>query len=239
MALTVALTVQSPITNPVTRDKLNALVSTATGTVSGTLPTAQIENGAVTAAKLGAAAVEEAKLADGAVATAKLADGAVTAAKLVGSDTGLLLVRGAAQATKTDTQTTNLIGQWVDATGLSAQITLRDAGSKVLILGALVLSGSYAIGRVVRNGVPILQGDAADARTPAWSGSLRADAMTCPFVLLDAPGSVGPHTYKVQFATVSSSDAYINRAKDTLDGNFAASPRTASSLVILELFAMP
>lgn len=246
MSLTVSLAVQNPIANPVTREKLNQLVSTAVGSVSGTVDAAQITNGAVTNPKLADAAVTEEKIADDAVTEGKIKDGSVTFAKLSTSDeSGILFVRNAATATKTDTQALTTRMVWTDVTGLSLALTLRAATSKVLLLATVSISGSWSALRIVRNDGVLLQGDAAGTRTRVWATRGTQDTgngmVTIPLMHLDEPGSTGPHTYKIQVLTTASSSvvARINYAATTYaDSDADTSHRAVSTLTAVELFAI-
>lgn len=235
MALGVTLAVQQPIDNPVTRTKLNDLVATATGTVTGTLGTTQIENGAVTEPKIGAAAVTAEKIADGSITAAKIASGVMTAEALVAAGSAWKFVRGVEFAVKTAAQTSTLFSTWEDVTGLSVTLTLKTAGAKVILLGSVFISGSGVVGiRVLRGSTVLSQGDASGSRTRAMASGFEGGVV--PIVFVDAPGTEGPHTYKVQFIHAQSySSSTINVEGNDSSLNFTG----VSTLAAIELNAIP
>jgi hypothetical protein len=138
--------------------------------------------------------------------------------------------------TKTDTATMTST-TWVD-TGLEATITLRDPESRVSLdtmVQATTSGGTATLGfRITRNGAPILQGDAAGTRTRALmalSGQSLVHATSATGSAIDTPGSIGPHTYKVQWI-ISAGTGYLNRG--ATDSDLAGHYRTASTLTASE-----
>lgn len=141
------------------------------------------------------------------------------------------------QGVKTDTATTTST-TWAD-TGLEVTITLDDPESRVrldAIVQATTSGGTANLGfRITRNGASILQGDAAGARTRALmalSGQSLPHAVSATGGAIDTPGSVGPHTYKVQWL-ISAGTGYLNRG--ATDNDVVGTFRTASTLDATEI----
>ena len=121
----------------------------------------------------------------------------------------------AVQAVKTDTASTTS-ASYVD-TGLEVTITLEKADSKVL-LSAMLNIGTDSTTRqgffvFVRDGTILAQGDADGDRTRVHFGVTVASAayiVPAAAEILDEPGSIGPHTYKIQWAR-NISTLFLNR----------------------------
>jgi len=153
---------------------------------------------------------------------------------------------------KSDTFTTTSTS-FVTITGLSQEITLADATSKVLVMATV--SGSHE-GTAPVNGFIKLRrgttglwlGDTAGSRTSATGGVLgaltsgdsegigRVPFSTFSFTGLDAPGTTGPHTYDVQImAGFAGASAYVNRGIE--DADSATRGRSSSSITLMEVGA--
>lgn len=143
----------------------------------------------------------------------------------------------AVQSVKTDTASV-AFGSWAD-TGLTVTITLGAAANKVLLLGNLVVgqssAGSILLVRFVRGSTTLAEAGAAGSRRQGHgvryqesTSSMGSVAMTYS----DAPGSTGPHTYKLQFFSANGT-AYVNRSG--LDTNNDQYGRAVSTLIAVEL----
>lgn len=138
------------------------------------------------------------------------------------------------QDVKSDTASTSGFS-WGD-TGLSVSITLNDAANKVLLTAHVSAASdgndSTPKFRFVRGSTAIGLGDAAGSQPTqiSFSGHT-ADATDSPSIasgqFIDDPGSVGPHTYKIEW--YSGSTSYINRSSN--DVNF----RSISALTAQEI----
>jgi hypothetical protein len=163
------------------------------------------------------------------------AAGALTAVRALGLGTNVV------QGVKTNAFTSTS-GTFVEP-GISATITLSSASSKVLIIAQISTSsgnlGGGGAHKVTRGGTDIYIGDAGTSIRAVFGGQREADLRWSPegqsIVYLDTPGSVGPHTYRVESrATPSGSTFYINRAAQ-LDSN--KSVNGASSITVIEVAA--
>lgn len=137
-------------------------------------------------------------------------------------------------ASKTDTASTTST-TWVD-TGLSVTITLTNATSRVLVSAILAAvsgaSNGYVFFRLVRGATTLLQGDAVTDRRQVHFGTYGSDIASLSGQAVDAPGSIGPHTYKVQWI-VDFGTGYLNRKASENTG----APRLASTLSAQEIAA--
>ena len=144
------------------------------------------------------------------------------------------------QVQKTDTASTTS-SAFATITGLSQAITLAKATNKVLCIASLGLGTSASgIGAFLfdRGGTDIGIGAAAGSRTRAGASGQAPGTGTMESIVmthLDAPGSVGPHTYAVQWAEINAGTSYLNRT--AADTDAAAFVRAASTLTLMEIDA--
>lgn len=219
----VRMTVKQPA-KLISANRVNGAIETAEGRIDGEIPAENIAGGAVTEAKIGAGAVTVDKLADGAVSAAKLAAGAVTAAKLMA---GAAMLKAVHQALKTATQAVTAARTWTAVTDLTLTVTTATA-EKVLLVASLAVAGSGVSARIIRDGNPVTQGDAAATRTRTMSGGGTGTAI---LLYCDAPGA-GTHTYAVEVVNMESSGTvYVNRGES--DADSPNSPRSVSVLLAI------
>lgn len=174
----------------------------------------------------------------------------VSASKLTGSRTlpqGVLpqgSILQAVQAEKTDVFATGSTS-YVDVSGLSVTITPASINSRFLILGQIALGSttvdrSSVFGRLMRNGNPIHIADTSastrDRGTFSYQMGGFEGPMMQPIVFIDSPASSYAVTYNIQIKAESPQTAYINRGLEA-DGDSPITPRTSSSLVIMEIAA--
>ena len=147
-------------------------------------------------------------------------------------------------AEKTDTQSTTTVApSFADVTGLSATITPKSTSSNILIVVSLALgfhASTFAYGRILRGastivGEPSSIGNrvAANFHTymPDNSGLLPKQTS----VHLDSPATTSAVTYKVQFASTSSSySVHINRS-DRDSNNTTNDTRMTSTITLMEI----
>lgn len=137
---------------------------------------------------------------------------------------------------KTNTASTNS-ESYVD-TGISVSITLTDAANQV-DLRAFVSVGTAGVDksaffRFVRGATVLALGDASGSLVQSAFSGATDDWATTSAVggIVDAPGSIGPHTYKLQWRTGNSDEAiYINRP--SVEGT--RRPSNISTLTALEV----
>ena len=145
----------------------------------------------------------------------------------------------AVSATKTDTSSTTGVG-WVDITGLSVSITPTSASSKFLIFYNLEY-GTYSTGgfycRLLRDGTPILLGDAAGSRVQVSNGTQYSYTSQSLYSAvgnyLDSPSATSAIVYKLQFQSYASGLVYINRTPTDTDR--ADYIRAASTITVMEI----
>jgi len=208
-------------------------------------------NGTLTGVSVGGlpdGIVDADMLAANSVATAKIADDAITAAKMASGVGGKILQ--VVQAVKTDTFSTSS-SSWTLATGMSVAITPSSSSNKILVIldakiGAGHEDAAFA-GRLMRDKggsdvSAIYVGDSASNRTQASFGTSRQSGNAGYDVLqdrqaifLDSPNTSSEVTYKLQVQCNNSRDTYVNRTHD--DGNTVDTPRTASSITVMEIAA--
>ena len=145
---------------------------------------------------------------------------------------------------KTDTESYTTTGTWTNIDDITQAITLGSASNKVL----MQFNGSFGMNdtyhhyiRFARGGTGIGVGDAAGSRIqcaakidyPHDDTDLIMVHAT-PIQFIEAPGSVGPHTYTVQYY-VGGGTMYVNRSStDTDSANFA---RTICTFTLTEIVA--
>jgi hypothetical protein len=174
----------------------------------------------------------------GTVNATTLASSAVTAAKIGYAGAILQVVN----SVKTDTQTlSGLNTSWADISGISITITPRNASSKFIILSSISIgmSGNPAQYRIVRDGNPVLQGDAASNRKRGLiqyhdyqSAGIHAAGHF--HSLLDTPNTTSAVTYKPQVSIGGGSTHYVNRTIRDID-QAAEDLRMASSMIVMEV----
>jgi len=159
-----------------------------------------------------------------------------------GASGGIIQVK---QAVKTDTF--SVTGTTTtDITGMSISITPTRSDSKMLIsynLSVSVQHGGYSgFIFLLRDSTQIFLGDAAGSRTRASSfvtshsaadhGAYEMFDLSGQF--LDSPATASAVTYKLQMRSLNSGRVfYLNR--HATDGDGVGSPRTASSLTVMEV----
>lgn len=139
-------------------------------------------------------------------------------------------------ASKTDTASTTSTS-WVD-TGLQVTITLTDPSCRVFLNAAVAAAGvstDPTTFRFTRAGTPIIQGDAASSRTRGHFCVTGNSTISAAGHAVDVPGSVGPHTYKLEWRTPSGT-SYLNRTVG--DGDNATSARLVSTLTAMQVGAV-
>lgn len=156
---------------------------------------------------------------------------------------GMRIPSNVAINTKTDTASTTT-STWAD-TGLSVSITLRNAGNRVKLRVVLSTTadaiGRFPFFRIVRGTSDVvLAGNAASSRAQIhfqYSGAVEASNQgTAAGDAIDTPGSVGPHTYKVQwYVPIGGGTAYLNRSTGDTDGSNYG--RAASTIIAEEIGA--
>jgi len=159
-----------------------------------------------------------------------------------GSSGGIIQVKS---ATKTDTQSISGAGSSADITGLSLSITPTRADSKILVMYSVntgATEGGYngAI-NLFRDSTQIYLGDAAGDRERVSNlisisntgGGTDYNMVHLSGHHLDSPSTTSATTYKVQIINVGGRTNYINRNHH--NGDTAATPRTASSITLMEI----
>ena len=125
--------------------------------------------------------------------------------------------------------------------GLQVTITLGSASNKVLVLGQLnwgAVTTYTSFGYLMRNSSYISRGDSWGSRTRCTVFQRQESSSTAnsaPLMYLDAPGSTGPHTYKLGYGVQSGGTVYLNRSYDTWNSSFSG--MGTSSITILEITA--
>ena len=144
--------------------------------------------------------------------------------------------------TKTDTFTTASTS-FVDVTGLSATITPKFSTSKILISYTLSISSNgFPMFKLLRGSTDIFVGDAASNRVRCffggYMGGLHA-GLTLPVSgnFLDSPSTTSATTYKFQTGVIHTTGYTIVVNKSMSDTDFNYNPRTASSIVLMEVSA--
>ena len=189
--------------------------------------------------------INSANIVDGSIVNADInASAAIAGTKISG---GVGKIGQVLQTTKTDTFSRNS-SSYGDITGFSVDITPSATTSKVLILVDLKVGCEHGDGdfhfKLRRGNQGIYTGDAANQRKDSFAGLSKfalddADGQSTMKVVnaifLDSPSTTSATTYKVQVANVSGRLVYINR--QGLDTDSVNTPRTASSITVMEVLA--
>ena len=192
-------------------------------------------NGSITGLSVGG-------LGSGVVNSTTLADGAATGSKL---GTGSIIK--VLQTVKTDTFSRNG-SSWGDITGMNQSITPISTSSKVFVMVDLKIGADHGDSdynfKIVRGSTDIYIGDAdgSKRRSSMGTGSYGMPSNTSDgqyrieqvsLMYLDSPNTTSNINYKVQMINVGGRTNYINRNHH--NGNTAATPRTASSITLMEI----
>jgi len=149
------------------------------------------------------------------------------------------------QTVKTDTFSDAVNATFEAVTGLSQDITLSNASNKVLVMVQLSAvnesSGGGGVASIFRGSTNILVANTGGSNQLEGGVAFEqynADSHMPPVTMfmqkLDAPGSVGPHTYAVYVAgDANGNTIYVNRTED--DSNFTYIQRTTSSITLMEI----
>ena len=147
----------------------------------------------------------------------QLADGSTPTAADLGLNTSgsiLQVVQTVVSAQQATTSTS-----WIDATGLSLNITPSSVNNKILVIASLETGGG-ASGtnnttryRVVRDGTTVM--GMQSLRTYDYGSSGVYITSSTVITNLDSPNTVSQITYKVQLIFVAGSNAYINSENGT------------------------
>ena len=146
------------------------------------------------------------------------------------------------QTIKTDTFSSSATS-FTNITGLTATITPASASNKILVMASVAValnSGYFVHIRLARGGSAILQGDAAGSRirTQGMIYMYNQDVnsqLTWPGCVVDSPASTSALTYSVQLMQPNGATHYVNRL--TRDDDASYEPRSASSLILMEIAA--
>ena len=146
------------------------------------------------------------------------------------------------QTVKTDAFTTTS-QPFTDITGLSATITPKFSTSKILISYTLSISSNgFPMFKLLRGSTDIFVGDAASNRVRCffggYMGGLHA-GLTLPVTgnFLDSPSTTSATTYKIQTGVIHTTGYTIVVNRSMSDTDFNYNPRTASSIVLMEVSA--
>lgn len=196
---------------------------------SGQLPTANIEDSAITNAKI--AAMAASKLT-GQVADANAPSGSV-----------LQVV----QTVKTDTYNVSNTTSYTEITGLNATITPISTSSKIFVLVHMGIAcatdgaARSAAFRLYRNGseVTAAKGNSAGNRIGSWfrvSNVADANHNSGAFAsYLDSPSSTSALTYSVYVDVENGITFYLNQARGDLNDADAYGTRTISTVTLMEI----
>ena len=146
------------------------------------------------------------------------------------------------QTVKTDAFTTTS-QPFTDITGLSATITPKFSTSKILISYTLsVSSNGFPMFKLLRGSTDIFVGDASGNKVRCffggYMGGLHA-GLTLPVTgnFLDSPSTTSATTYKIQTGVIHTTGYTIVVNRSMSDTDFNYNPRTASSIVLMEVSA--
>jgi len=149
------------------------------------------------------------------------------------------------QTVKTDTFSEAVNATFEAVTGLSQNITLSNASNKVLVMVQLSAVnesiGGGCVASIFRGATNILianTGSSNQLEGGVAFEQYNSDGNMPPVTMfmqkLDAPGSVGPHTYAVYVAgDVAGNTIYVNRTNN--DSNNTYIQRTTSSITLMEV----
>ena len=174
----------------------------------------------------------------GSVTSAALSDGAVTAAKLAAGAGGKILqvVQTVKTDTFSDTQSPQFT-DWVDVTGLSVSITPASTSNKILVLAQVSVVGAATqpfAARLLRGASTPLIADTSGSRTPSTVSSRHESGQALaalPITFLDSPSTTSATTYKIQVAAEST--VYVNRTGS--DSDASSFYRSTSSIIAMEV----
>ena len=151
------------------------------------------------------------------------------------------------QAVKTDTFSLNGSAT-SDVTGLSVAITPLSTSNKILVFYnlsvAIEYNGYSGFIFLLRDSTQIYLGDAAGSRQGASSFMTSHSAsdygayemFDVSGTFLDSPSTTSATTYKIQMKSLNNGrNFYLNRHQN--DGDAIGSPRTASSITVMEVAA--
>ena len=148
-----------------------------------------------------------------------------------------------AQTVKTDVFTTTR-QSFTDITGLSGTITPTSSSNKILISYTLSVSGNgYPMFKLLRGSTDIFVGDAASNRVQClfggYVGGSQINSMMIPVSgnFLDSPSTTSATTYKFQTGVIHTTGYTIVVNRSMSDTDFNYNPRTASSIVLMEVSA--
>ena len=156
-----------------------------------------------------------------------------------------ILVSRALQLNVKSTTLTSALAQvtsasYADIVGLTVSITPSTVTSKILVVCAVALDqdagATVTYYALAREGVVILQGDAAGSRVRAVAsaGNTAANLTTQPVIYLDSPATISTITYSIQVRSNSGAGtAYVNRAKDDTDSTSRG--RGVSTITVIEV----
>ena len=159
--------------------------------------------------------------------------------------TGAALIKQIVQAVKTDTFATT--SSTLTSTGLTASITPTSDTSKILVVCYAVVGSDTDGGgqgvslSIVRGTTDLLVGDAAGSRNRAAFGiqGQPTDGVRLSYaatvVFLDSPGLDTALTYGLNIRRNGTNTAVLNRTG--VDNNAAGTPRSASTLTLIEVAA--
>ena len=165
--------------------------------------------------------------------------------KILGTSGGILQV---VQVVKTDTFASTPGAQWVDVSGLSANITPSSSTNKILILADIKGAGTNAStvirSRLLRDSTAIYIGDASSNRPRGMGQFYNGDGGDHAFyiaqlggIYLDSPSTTSTITYKIQIGGDSNIiTLHINKTSGDRDTTYYDS-RVPSSITLMEIVA--
>lgn len=146
-------------------------------------------------------------------------------------------------ATKTDKQTTTSATP-SDVTGLSVSITPTSTSSKIMIMTSINFGGlnnMYGKFDVLRDSTVVVQGTYPTGNQSTGTIAVGGDAthadykvLTAAHNFLDSPATTSAVTYKVQFASTTSSRQFTINAPYATDNNDYIVGGT-SSITVMEI----
>ena len=146
------------------------------------------------------------------------------------------------QTVKSDPFTTTS-QPFTDITGLSATITPKFSTSKILVSYTLSISSNgFPMFKLLRGSTDIFVGDAASNRVRCFFGGYTGGlhpGLTLPVTgnFLDSPSTTSATTYKFQTGVVHTTGYTIVVNRTLSDTDFNYHPRTASSIILMEVSA--
>ena len=146
------------------------------------------------------------------------------------------------QTVKSDPFTTTS-QPFTDITGLSATITPKFSTSKILVSYTLSISSNgFPMFKLLRGSTDIFVGDASSTRVRCFFGGYTGGlhpGLTLPVTgnFLDSPSTTSATTYKIQTGVVHTTGYTICVNRTLSDTDFNYHPRTASSIILMEVSA--